>query len=194
MSLLQKKYLQILPIVILVVFVTTFSFLISTYSTDEILNFIGVDNAYLLMFLLAIVGGMSTFTGVPYHLVLITLGSSGLNPVLLGLATAAGVMIGDSTSYLIGKQSNQVLPEKLKKKLYKFANFLSQKPKLIAPFLFLYGTFSPFSNDFIVISMGFISYPYKKIIVPLSMGNILYNIGLASLGYYAIDSIHTLFF
>lgn len=194
MSQLQKKYLQIIPLVVLVVFMASFSFLVSTYSTEEMLNSIGVDNAYLLMFLLAIVGGMSTFTGIPYHLVLIGLGSSGLNPILLGLATAAGVMIGDSTSYLIGKQGSHVLPEKLKKRLYRFANFLSKKPKFIAPFLFLYGTFSPFSNDFIVISMGFISYPYRKIIVPLSLGNILYNIALASLGYYAIDSIHAFIF
>src|ERR1041385_1823003 len=69
---------------------------------DYIIKLMGVDNAYLLMFITAFFGGFTTFNVIPYHILLVTLALGGLNPFLLGFLAAIGVSIGDSSAYLVG--------------------------------------------------------------------------------------------
>lgn len=184
-----KKLGLLIPLLVIVLVSITLLW----YSPDELLALIGVRNAYLVMFVLAMIGGMSTFTGVPYHFILMSFAAGGMSPLALGTITALGVMLGDSTSYLIGKHGGELLPKRFEKPLTKLAAFLSTRPRFVTPFLVLYGAFSPLSNDFIVISMGLIRYSYWKVIVPLTVGNIFYNVGLAYIGYYAFEQVQGLF-
>src|SRR3989344_5353734 len=64
------------------------------FSTPEkIVDVVGVTNGYVFISILAFLGGLTTFSGVPYHLILITLSLGGLNPFLLGFSTSIGVML-----------------------------------------------------------------------------------------------------
>ncbi len=182
---LRKKIMFVIVVGIFI----AISILLATYSSEEILSVIGVENAYLLMFILAALGGMSTFTGIPYHFILMSFAASGINPFFLGLITALGVMLGDSMTYFLGHQSSDILPKRFKKPLAKISTFLVRHPKFMYPFLITYGAVSPFSNDFIVISMGMIRYSYWKIMIPLTLGNIFFNIALAYLGYFAFNEV-----
>ncbi|MBU3956282.1 hypothetical protein KJ633_07460 [bacterium] len=148
----------------------------------------------MLIFILAFIGGLTTFSGVPYHLVLITLATGGLNPLLLGLATAFGVMLGDSTSYYIGYQGRIIIPDRLQKILQQVRYFGLKYPKILPLFFFLYGSLVPFSNDFIVISMGLSRYPFWRVMIPLGLGNLVFNISLAYLAVYAYAFLQGIFF
>src|SRR5262245_31579144 len=102
---------QILRYISTILFISCFAGLSVFFyfsSPDKLVSFVGVQNAYLLIFVLALIGGLSTFAGVPYHLVLIALAAGGLNPLLLGLCTAFGVMLGDTTSYFIGHRGGEI--------------------------------------------------------------------------------------
>ena len=55
--------------------------------------------------------------------------------------------------------------------------------------LFIYGAMIPIPNDVIVIPMGLAHYPYKKLIIPLGLGNIVFNIMLALVGFYGLNLI-----
>lgn len=182
----KKKILKYLPRIILILLFVGMSFFFFAYSSPEkMISLIGVQNAYALIFILAFIGGMTTFTGIPYHLVLITLATGGLNPLFLGLSTAAGVMLGDSTSYYVGYQGSVIIPRTLNKILQRIRNFALKHPKILPVFFFMYGSLSPFSNDFIVVSMGLSRYPYWRVMVPLGMGNLVFNISLAYLATQA---------
>ena len=54
------------------------------------------------MYVIALLGGMTTFNTVPYIPLLLLLASAGVNPLLLGLSSAFGVITGDAFSYFIG--------------------------------------------------------------------------------------------
>ena len=191
----KKKFLKYLPRIILILLFVSLSFFLYVYSSPEkIVNLIGVDNAYVLIFILAFIGGLTTFSGVPYHLVLITLATGGLNPLLLGLATAFGVMLGDSTSYYIGYQGRIIIPDRLQKILQQVRYFGLKYPKILPLFFFLYGSLVPFSNDFIVISMGLSRYPFWRVMIPLGLGNLVFNISLAYLAVYAYAFLQGIFF
>ena len=165
------------------------SIALASFPADDLIDSVGASNAYVLMFALGMIGGFTTFTGIPYHLVLMSLAAGGLNPVALGVSTAMGVMLGDSTMYLIGSRVKASLPPRVEATVQHLSQRMARHPKLVAPALITYGAVSPFSNDFVVASLSMIGYSYWRTILPLAMGNTLYNIALAYLGLYAYDAI-----
>jgi membrane protein YqaA with SNARE-associated domain len=177
----------LLPALAVTVFISI-GLVFATISTDTIIAYVGIERAPLLMFLLGMIGGLSTFTGIPYHLVLMGLAAGGATPWLLGIATASGVMVGDSTTYLFSRQAKKGVSGRVKRWLDSVAHVLARHPRLLTPGLILYGTISPFSNDFIVASLTLMGFSYRRIIIPLTIGNMLYNIALAYLGFYFYDS------
>ena len=158
-----------------------------TISPTELLDIIGSDNAYIIMFVLAFVGGITTFSGIPYHIILMGFASAGINPIFLGVVTAGGVMMGDSVSYLMGRGGGAIIPSKFQKVFHSISSYLEQRPGMVFPGLFLYGSLSPLSNDFIVISLGLARFSYWRMIVPLALGNVVYNTALAYIGLYGYE-------
>lgn len=181
MSPKAKKYL---PRIVFLTFFLSFSALFYFSSPEQIISFIGAENGYVIMFVLALIGGLTTFSGVPYHLVLVTLAAGALNPLLLALCTAVGVILGDTTSYYIGYGGKDIIPEKIQRYLHRLFAFGQKHPRLLPLFFFLYGALTPFSNDFIVISAGLARYPFKKVMAPLALGNLVFNFMVAYFGYY----------
>lgn len=180
-------------VIFIVIIFLTVSVSLAMIPAEIIINLVGSNNAYILMFILGALGGLTTFSGVPYHLILMSLASGGLNPILLGIVTALGVMIGDSTMFLMSKKVEHVLPLSIQLLLSRVALLLNKWPILLTPGLVIYGTFSPFSNDFIVASLSLLKYSFSRIIIPLAVGNILFNIGLAYIGIYGYDWLINLF-
>lgn len=176
-------------------FFISFSVLFYVYaSPEEVIGFIGVTNAYVFIFILAFLGGLTTFSGIPYHLFLITLATGDLSPLLLGSSAAAGVMFGDSTSYYLGYQGKTILPQNVQKVFYQVYLFSIKHPKVLPIFCFLYGSLVPFSNDFIVISAGLARYSFLRIMIPLGLGNLVFNISLAYISAYAYGFLQNIFF
>lgn len=162
-------------------------------SPEELIRYIGVENAYILMFFLALWGGLTTFSGVPYHAVLVLLASGGLNSIILGVSAAIGVTLGDTTSYYIGYSGGIIIPRKIQNILKKFCSFCLARPKFLPAAFFLYGSLVPLSNDFIVISMGLARYPFWRTMIPLGLGNLVFNISLAYIALYAYDFLKSIF-
>ena len=150
-------------------------------SAESLVYFVGVENAYVLIFVLAFFGGLTTFSGVPYHLVLVTLAMSGLNPFLLGLTTAVAVSLGDCTSYLVGFYGRTLVPERVERSFRKLAAIQERHPRMLPILFFCYGAFVPFSSDLITIPAGLLRYPLWKVIIPLGIGTIIFNTSLAYL-------------
>ncbi len=189
----RKKVLKYLPIVIMLTFIISMSVFFYFSSPESLIDAVGIQNAYLLMFVLAFIGGLTTFSGVPYHLILIALAAGGVNPLLLGFSTAAGVILGDSTSYLIGYKGRDIIPSKITVVIEQIIDWGMKYPKALPWFFFGYASLLPFSNDFIVIPMGFERYPFWKVMIPLGLGNILFNTLLGYLAIHAYGFLNIIF-
>lgn len=165
----------------------TVSVTVARIPSDTLIDFVGAENAYVLMFTLGIIGGLTTMTGIPYHVILMSLAAGGINPILLGFTTAMGVMAGDSTMFFIGRRVRDALPEFANHFITHFKTHIERRPTLLAPGLFCYGMLCPFSNDIVVGSLSVMGYSYWRIVLPLTLGNIGFNIALAYIGIYAYD-------
>jgi len=175
-------------ILVSIVFISV-SFALGSIPSETLIAYVGTDNAFLLMFVLGTIGGLTTFTGLPYHLVLMSFAAGGINPFFLGICTAAGVIIGDSTMFCISKRVSSSLPPKIAHFFESIVFLVDRYPRLFVIILFLYGALSPFSNDFIIASLSIAGYSYTRIIIPLAIGNICFNISIAFIGLYAYDSL-----
>jgi membrane protein YqaA with SNARE-associated domain len=178
----MKLFLRILPFLVVI--------LLSIYlyfygSSDDIISYIGLENAYALMFSFALIGGLTTFNTVPYYSLLLLLAAAGVDPFFLGLSSALGVMGGDTFSYFMGYSGGAVIPEFLKKYLEMVRVFAVNYPKLFLILCFVYGSISPLSNDLITIPGGMARISYLKVMIPLGLGNIVFNITLCYLIVYA---------
>jgi membrane protein YqaA with SNARE-associated domain len=162
-------------------------------SPDSLVTYIGLKNAYALMFVMAALGGMSTFNTVPYYSIIFVLASAGVEPLLLGLASALGVMAGDSFSYLIGRNGAASLSPMLQSLFSRLHRAAVRHPKSFPIVCFVYGSMSPLSNDFITIPAGIAKISYWRVMVPLGLGNIVFNVAFAYVCIYAYDVVQTFF-
>lgn len=157
--------------------------------TTTLMSLIGTENGYILMYAIAFLGSITTFASIPYPLLEINLVTGGFYPLMIGLMAAFGVMTADSMTFFAAKKGRALLSPKLVGAFTHLTDVVQQHPKWLTPGLILYGTLSPLSNDFAVISLSLMQYRYRQVILPLAIGNIIYNIGIAYLGIYAYDWI-----
>ncbi|MFA6094684.1 MAG: hypothetical protein WC757_02245 [Candidatus Paceibacterota bacterium] len=175
-----KSFVKYLPFAALLIVLVGLSVFFASYiSPEQLITHIGINNSYLVISLLAFLSGLLTFSLVPYHVVLVALAVGGLNPLLLGLVTTIGIMLGDSVSYYLGYQGRVIIPVRFQSLFKKIHLFGTGHPRLFPFIFFLYGAIVPFSNDFIGISMGLIRYPFWRVIIPLGLGNLVFNSTLA---------------
>ncbi len=163
--------------------------LLYQYPPGVIVDNLGVKNGFVVAFLAALLGGLSTFTSAPYTFVILTLGAGGLNPFLLGLVAAAGLVLGDTTSYLLGYYGREVVSGVWQERINRFSAWLvARRYAWVVPLLvFIYASFFPFSNDVVVISFGLARYPFKKLIIPLALGSVVFNTLVALAGAYGMS-------
>jgi membrane protein YqaA with SNARE-associated domain len=183
----MKHFFSRYPSTLTVIPIAVFSLLIAVLSPEEILGFVGVENAYALMFLVSLIGGLTIFSAVPYPVLLLTFAAGGLNPLALGVACASGLMLGDSTSYYIGYRGKALLnglqgvPQRVFRSMQRL---YSAKPRWVPPLIFLYGALVPLPNDIITLSAGLSRFPFWRTMIPLALGNLIFAVGLAYFAEY----------
>lgn len=174
----NRYLLASLSIILLIIFTY---FLIFYLKPQNIINYFGSRNSYLLIFITAVFGGFTTFNIIPYHPLLVTLTLGGLNPFLLGILAASGVSIGDTTSYLLGYTGRTIMPQRTESWFEKINQTSENNPKLFLLLCFIYSCVVPLSNDLITIPAGLARIKFWKIMIPLFLGNIIFDVSLAML-------------
>lgn len=167
----NKKFLMVLSIII------SWTVLIYFINPKEIVEIIGVRSGYILVFSIAALGGFSSFSSTSFFTTVATLANGGMSPLFLGLAGGLGLTIGDSIFYYLGFKGKKVVSDtdsKWKKSINRISTWLKRGPDwLIQIFILIYAGFTPLPNDFLVVSLGLTKYPYKKMIGPILIGDII---------------------
>jgi membrane protein YqaA with SNARE-associated domain len=161
------------------------------FNPEELINKIGVTNAYLFLFIISFFGGFSAGGSFSFIAVLTTLAVGGLNPWLLGITAGIALVIGDLIMFSIALKGRHLIRGKAKEKIDKFSKWVDKKAHAFIPFIaYLYIGLTPFPNDLMVISLAAIDYPVKKAYLPILLGDLTFAILVAFLASIGI----TLFF
>jgi membrane protein YqaA with SNARE-associated domain len=141
---------------------------------------IGVTNGYLLGFLVAAIGGVSTATSISFYSVVTALAAGGLNPFGLGLIMGTGVSIGDSIFFYLGKTGRHTLHHRIQHHVDKALDWAyDQNIRLVHVIVFAWAAFMPLPNDIITVPSGISRFHAKDILPSILAGNIVFTTLLA---------------
>lgn len=187
------QHIETAPLISLAFFVVSLSLIFAFTTPERIVEYIGIENGYALLFAIAFFAGVSTFTSVPYQIVLVAFAASGLNPLLLGFVAATGIALGDTVSYTLGHFGRALVPEKGAWIQAKLQRIGEKHPRLLPLLFFSWGAFMPISNDVVTIPFGIARYPFLKLAIPLWLGTIIHSSMLAFFGEHIFTSLRAFF-
>lgn len=130
---------------------------------------------YFGVVLTAILAGLNTFVPLPAATFTPLFIASGLSVPLVIIALAIGTLIADSIGYFFGHVSRELIKEKYSKLFDFIQKFQERHSKLIVPLVFLYASFVPFPNEVLLIPLALGGIKFRKIIIPLILGNIVHQ-------------------
>ncbi|MEZ5335231.1 MAG: VTT domain-containing protein [Methanolobus sp.] len=174
------------PVLFIVLFIISWSILLHYYSPEDIINFIGINNIYIFIFLIALVGGVSTFTSTTFYTTLITLSIGGINTVVVALLASIGLTLGDMLFYYLGSQSKQCIKTRYENKVNSFVSYIEKTGDTVVMVMIFIYSLVPLPSDILAITLAIVEFPFKKMIVPLLLGNftlIFSLVELSKLGY-----------
>ena len=179
---------RVLPFIVVLFFIIGWTVLLYFYNPEEIVGLLGVHNSYVMAFLISMFGAFSSFTTFSTYPAVITLAAGKINPYFLGVAAGIGLSIGDILFFYFGVTVRGVVSETFKERLQKILKRLKNKPDyIIQAFVFLYVGFTPFPNNVLTGSLALIAYPFKKVALPLILGDLVLPTLAAVLAYYGAD-------
>jgi len=147
-----------------------------------VVEYIGLQNSYIVAFVLAVICGFSSITGTTFYVAVAALSHGGANPLILGIVGGLGLCISDFAFYFVVSKGTHVID----KHWEKLSNFIKRLVKsmpnwAIYIFIFLYSTFAPIPNDIILVALAIGGTPFKKIAPFLFAGDVASTILLAYL-------------
>lgn len=140
---------------------------------EQLVAYVGAENGYLIMFLVALLGGLATYTGVTYVATVLTLASAGFDPILLAVVSTAGVSTGDVLFYVIGYFGVRQLATGLIERwlLYISRWFERSSRVFLFAVVYCYAAFTPFPNDLLALVLGSARQPLSVIGPAFIVGN-----------------------
>ena len=179
---MRKKYRFPVFLVLLFFFILTI-FIFTIFEPEKVVENIGIGNTYLIIFIVGVIAGFSFLVSHNFLILYIAFISAGVNPIILGLLGSIGITIGDFLAYAVGFFGrNSIEDPRKNKKIKKLSKWIEKQNKYtIFGFIYLYSGFFIFPKDILCGALGFVEYPIKKIVIPLFLGNLSYNLGIAFL-------------
>lgn len=180
MSGLHKKYLQLTLLALLILGA---NILMYTVGPAAITELIGVENTYVLVFVLAFFGTVSAVAAPFFYSFLAAISFGGLNPILLGVTAALGLFLGDSLFYHmveLGRWSASKWYKEYFHSLKQWGSGISHATVQIVTYL--YFGFTPLPNDLLMVVLAAIGYRYRQVALSMFLGDLTIAMLVAHFG------------
>ncbi|KGK99728.1 hypothetical protein LI82_00465 [Methanococcoides methylutens] len=183
----SKRNIQVLGLIVL--FIASWSVLLYYHPPGEIVERLGVRNVYIFVFLLAMIGGVSTFTSTTFYTALITISLGGVNSFWIAFFASIGLTFGDLVFYYMGSKGRQCIKGKYEGNVLRLTKWMEGIDDRITMLMIFLYSLTPLPSDVIAIALAIVKFPFRKMIVPLLAGNftlIVLLVELSKLGYSLI--------
>ncbi len=155
---------------------------------ERIVRMAGVENAYAVVLLLSVIGALGSMTTFSSYPAIVTFAAGGMNPLALGLVSAIGLTIGDALFYRFVGEVSGLLRGGAKEKAVKVGRWLEERPRWVIPFVtWVWVGLLPLANNILTGALSLSGYRFRKVLVPLFLGNATFPTGVAYLASSGID-------
>lgn len=176
-----KFYGPILLILIITIGWGVFFYFISP---DVIVAKIGIQNSYVVAFIVSAICGFSSITSTTFYVTIGALAKGGANPLFLGLSGGLGVCISDFAFFYIISKGTPVIDKHWKKFVDFIKRIIAWMPEwMLYVFVFVYSGFFPAPNDILLVALAFGKIPFKKIMPYLFAGDIVSTLLISYLAH-----------
>lgn len=159
------------------------SVLLYYYPPDVIVDSIGVENSYLMVFLIAAIGGLSSVTSGVFYAAVATFTSGGAIPWLLGIIGGIGISIGDSIIFGLISYGFKDVEGQWRERIKKIRTYVDRYPSYVVyTVLFLVLGVSPLPNDIVMFALVMLGFRYLTIAPILLLAGITITTITAYLG------------
>jgi hypothetical protein len=140
---------------------------------SELLDTIGVRNSYILLFFLALLGGISVFTSGPFYAGVATFASQGSDIALLAVVGGAGIFLSDCAFYLLVRYGKASLKGRVMKEIESMlVQGADRVPKLVLlGGIYLYASM-PLPSDVLMAVLALSRIPFVGFAPVLFAGNV----------------------
>ena len=152
--------------------------------STEIQSFIA-QMGYVGVIIIAIIGGLNIFVPIPAVTLTPIFTASGLSLPLIILSLTIGTLIADYIGYVFGMVSRSYLFNQYPKIISWLEHKVTTRPHLLFPLTFLYAAFMPLPNEVIVIPFAVLGIKFKRLFVPLLLGNLI-NQTMYAVGFQTV--------
>lgn len=151
---------------------------------EEIVGAVGVTNSYVVAFLIAAIGGVSSLTGVAFYSTLATFGAGGSNPLLLALIGGVGIFISDSIFFFLAYHGHKSIPERWRRAVDRAFSWVRTHPRRLVLILsYFYLGFVPLPSDLLMLVLVLAGYRYREVAPVLLAAGVTLAFIAASVGY-----------
>jgi len=134
-------------------------------SPDTIVQYVGVENTYLMLFLIAAVGGVNVFTGGVLYATIVAFAAGGASPWLLGLVGGLGIAIGDSIVFFLFRYTSRRLSPTWQERVTLTKQKIERLPGALQYLLiYLYLGFAPIPNDILMFLLAVLRFKFIAIV------------------------------
>jgi hypothetical protein len=187
MALSRKTFKRIL-FVSLLVFLVGFLFMFVFHNPVDIITMLGIRNSYVLAFFVSLVGAFTSLTKFSAYPMIVALVAGRLDPLLVGFISGIGLASGDVLFFLFGYSARDLSGERTKDFLKKMLSRLQRlRSILVQGVIFLYVAATPFPNNLLSGALAYTGYPFKKVVIPLVMGDVSFCLLIAWLAVKGIQ-------
>lgn len=145
---------------------------------------------YVGVFVVSFIANLNVFVPVPPGTFTPIFISAGLSFWLIMIVMSVGTVLADLVGYFIGHLSKEYVVKKYPRTHKFFIHLSEEHEHWVLPAVFIYAAMAPFPNEAVVIPLGMIGYPLKPLILPITLGTLLYHIAFS----YGITNIFSLLF
>lgn len=168
-----KKIREFKNFFLFLLFIVFWILIFSMINMEAVTEKISAGGSYAVAFVVALFGGVSVFTSSSYLATLVVLSMGPANPFFLALCAGTALTLGDMLFYFFGSKGRQSLPPAIVRRIDKFSDKLAKQKKAVVYMLvYIYTGLTPLPADLLMFALSFGRYPFRKIILPLYLGNI----------------------
>ncbi len=147
-------------------------------------------------FLISLLGNATVLVPFPYVAVVFLLGGAKagiggvylFDPWLVGIAAGIGATLGELVGYILGYFGSRFVN---KKQTSGFLELTKRYPRM-TPAIIWFLALTPIADDALIVPLGVAKYPWRKIIIPLTVGKTMFMIILAWAGRLGLDWVEAI--
>ncbi|MFC2090691.1 hypothetical protein ACFLT1_07910 [Bacteroidota bacterium] len=186
MSEKKRKYLAVVLIGLILVSIPVTSLIIGP---EELVNRIGLEQGYLLVFIVSFFAGYSAFTAVSFYTLIISFIAGGLHPLALGIIAGLSVSLGDLLMYYFWRRGRELISGKMDQRINRLSAWfqIKQRSKWIPYLSFIYFSIIPLPNDWLLLFLASIRFPRNKVLLIILLGDLVHVMLLTQLASKGIQ-------